>query len=94
MSLFDWLGGPAGPLHQIHGHLSTKMSENAGFITVETYIQGKTIENQFSYMGKNVKQIYNFWLFDVPWGALGSHQESEVLSSYYSANIYVHVHVK
>ena len=42
-------------------------------------------------MGKNVKQIYNFWLFDEPWGALGSLEESDVLSSYSSANIYVYV---
>ena len=55
MFIFDCLGGPAGPIHKIHGHLSTKMSENAGFITVETYTymqQGKTIENQFFIYGQ------------------------------------------
>ena len=54
MNFYLWGGGggPGRPLHNnIHGYRGTKMSANAGLITVETYVQAKT---SFSYMCQNV----------------------------------------
>ena len=42
-----FFGGSCGPYIKSMGTGGTKMSANAGLITMETYVQGKTIENQF-----------------------------------------------
>ena len=54
--------------------------------------QGKTINNQFSYMGQNVKNLY-FWLFGVcVWeGGFNDQTGPILLSSYPLTHIYDHV---
>ena len=44
------------------------MSANGDLITVETYLQGKTIENQFLIYGLKCKKYIYFGLFEGPWG--------------------------
>ena len=39
-------------------------SRGADFITVETYVQGKTIENPFFLYGPKCLKTLYFWLFD------------------------------
>ena len=46
-------GGPIRPLHKIHGHWGTKMSANAGLVTVETYVQ----------QGKQLKTSFHIWTY-------------------------------
>ena len=46
----------------------TKMSANGDLITVETYAQGKTIENQLLIYGLKCKQIYIFGYLRGPGG--------------------------
>ena len=69
-----------GPYIKSRATGGTKMSVNADLITVETYVQGKTIENQWAKMF----YFLYFWLFEGPWGPV-------FLSSYPLTNIYVHM---
>ena len=61
-----------GPYVNCRGTGGTKMSENADFITVETYTQQeKTITTSFSYIGQHVNKIYMFGYLGGgggPWG--------------------------
>ena len=49
-----------GPNIKSRDTRGTKMSANADLITVETYVQGKTIENQFLIYGPKCILFYIF----------------------------------
>ena len=49
-----------GPYIKSRGTGGTKMSANGDLTTVETYVQGKTIENHFLIYGLKCKKIYIF----------------------------------
>ena len=52
-----------GPYIKSRGTGGTKMSANGDLITVETNVQGKTIENQFLIYGLKCKIYIYVWLF-------------------------------
>ena len=91
--LFFFFRGPGGPYVKSRGIGGTKMSENADFITVETYTQQeKTITTSFSYIGQHVNKIYIFgYLGGGPGGVFNYQTAPILLSSYHLTHIYVHV---
>ena len=64
--LFLWV--MLGPYIKSRGTGGTNLSANGDLITVETYVQGKTIESQFLIYGIKCTKYIFFWLFDGPWG--------------------------
>ena len=57
-----------GPYIKSRGTRGTKMSANADLITMKTFVQGKTIENQFLIYGPKCNFVLHIWLFVGPWG--------------------------
>ena len=64
------------------------MSANGDLITVETYVQGKTIEKQFLIYGLKCKIYIYFWLFEGPWGIQIS--DSACLALWLSSHPYLY----
>ena len=87
--------GHVFPYIKSRGTGDTKMSANAGLITVEIYVQqGKTIENQFLIYGpKCKKKNYIIGYLRGPGGGMAFNYQtgSILLSSYPLTHIYVHV---
>ena len=65
------------------GIVCIKMSAEADFITLETYVQqGKTLTTSFSYMSQNMNTNVDFVLFRGPWGTFNDHTGPILLSRY------------
>ena len=58
-----------GPYIKFRGTGGTKLSANTDLITVETYVQGSTIEKQFFHIcAKMLKTDIYCWLSKGPYG--------------------------
>ena len=76
-----------GTYIKFRGTGGTKMSANADLNTMETYVQGKTIETSFSYMGQNVKNNYIFGYLRGPGGQTLHRSHDNLKNPYRIASI-------